>query len=488
MTTKKVKMKKIILLLILIIFISAPVLFADTTETQIFYDDFESGTENFSLEPGWAIVSDNDNLVLQGTQHTFATTYIDGVVSKLELKLKLLQGGVHLNMRSNPTSEGLNRYFIGFNKDGSYINKQIGGNFQPLKNERGISLNEWHNIKIEIIQNRIDVFVDETLILSANDEDILTKGDISFETFENSQAYIDNVRVESLVPETKQIQAASLFPEGKHKDDITLEGRDFLILENGNFEQFGNVYLKDSSKLVIRDSIFKISRYQRLLNHWGIYLEDNASLKIENSKLIPSSGETLFIIYARDRSSVDMINSPTKIHLFSMFGNAKARVENSEIVGDIGGLVGAYEKAEVKVINSKIGAVNLHIPNGATFEASNLRTGFFKKWNLHENANVLGIDYNITLINTELVKDTIGPGPFERGWPLFISSSATVKIKDSELRKVVIELYNEKAEFANFSLEKRTDFSYRDINLNNIIVKGQWGIFLHGSSDVVVRD
>src|SRR3989344_6000392 len=146
MTTKKVKMKKIILLLILIIFISAPVLSADTTETQIFYDDFESGTENFSLEPGWAIVSDNDNLVLQGTQHTFATTYIDGVVSKLELKLKLLQGGVHLNMRSNPTSEGLNRYFIGFNKDGSYINKQIDGNFQPLKNERGISLNEWHNI------------------------------------------------------------------------------------------------------------------------------------------------------------------------------------------------------------------------------------------------------------------------------------------------------------------------------------------------------
>ena len=130
----------------------------------------------------------------------------------------------------------------------------------------------------------------------------------------------------------------------------------------------------------------------------------------------------------------------------------------------------------------------MYIPNGAIFEASGLGTGFFEKWNLHENAKVSGINYNITLINTELVKDKIGPGPFERGWPVFIESDAKVKIKDSELRKVVITLRNEKAEFGNFSLETPMNFNYRNISLENVKVMGQWGIFLHGTSDVVVRD
>ncbi len=479
---------KILITLIFIIFTFIFVQSAEAVETQIFYDDFESGIDNWDLGQGWSVILDNGNHVLQGTQHTFTTTYLEGVPNKLELKLKLLQGAIHINTRSKQTPEGLNRYFIGLNEGGSYIQKQINNDFQPLKNGKGISLNEWHNIKIEIIGSRIDVFVDDNLVLSVQDKDLLNEGDISFETHDNSIAYVDDVKVEMSVPEAREFKAQDIFPNGEHKGDLTLDGRGSLILENGNFEQFGNIYLKGKSKLIIRDSTFKITRYQKLLNHWGIYLEDRASLEIKNSKLMPSSGETLFIIYARDGTSVKMTDSPTKIHLFSMFGGAKAVVENSEIVGDIGGLIGAYDNADVKVMNSKIGAVNLRIPNGATFEASDLGTGFFEKWNLHENTKVSGINYNITLINTELVKDTIGPGPYERGWPVFIESGANVKIKDSELRKVVIDLYNEKAAFANFSLEKPTNFNYRNINLENVKVMGQWGIFLHGSSDVVIRD
>ncbi len=479
---------KILITLIFIIFTFIFVQSAEAVETQIFYDDFESSIDNWGLGQGWSVILENGNSVLQGTQHTFASTYLEGVPNKLELKLKLLQGSIHINIKSKSMPEGMNRYFIGFNENGSYIQKQLDNNFYFLKNGEGISLNKWYNIKIEIIGSRIDVFVDDNIVLSVQDNNLLNEGGISFETHDNSIAYIDDVKVEMSVSEAREFKAQNLFPNGEHKGDLTLEGRDFLILENGNFEQFGNIYLKGKSKLIIRDSTFKITRYQKLLNHWGIQLEDNASLEIENSKLIPGNEKTLFIIYARGNARVNMKNSPTKIHLFSMFDSAKAVVENSEIVGDIGGLVGAYNNADIKIINSRIGAVNLHIPNGATFEASGLGTGFFEKWNLHENTKVSGINYNITLINTELVKDTIGPGPYERGWPIFIDSDAQVKIKDSELRKVVIDLYNEKAEFANFSLEKPTNFNYRNINLENVKVMGQWGIFIHGSSDVIVRD
>jgi hypothetical protein len=310
---------------------------------------------------------------------------------------------------------------------------------------------------------------------------------VSFETFEDTRAYIDKVRVETIIPEARQIQARALFPDGKHKGDIILEGRDVLRLESGTFEQFGNVYLKDGSNLILRNTTLCISRYKRILNHWGIYLEDKAFLEIKDSKLVPGK-ETLVVIRARERARIDMKNSPTKIHLFTISENSEAIVEGSEIVGDIGGLVGAHGKARFKVSNSKIGAINLWIPPGAAFETSGLRTGFFKEWDLQEDTKVSGIGYNISLTNTELVKDTIGPGPFERGWPVFIDSGANVNIKDSELRKVVIELHDEKAKFANLALDKSRDFHYRNIHLENITVKGQWGIFMHGSSEVTVRD
>jgi hypothetical protein len=413
---------------------------------------------------------------------------IIGTVNKLELELKLSQGAIHLNIRSEPSSEGLNRYFIGFNKDGSYIQKQLGDDFRRLTDHgKSISLNEWHKIRIEIIQDTIEVFSDDEIVFSIEDKDIIQEGSVSFETFEDSRVYIDKVRVETVILEARQIRARALFPDGKHKGNIILEGRDFLRLENGTFEQFGNVYLKDGSNLILRNATLYISRYKRLLNHWGIYLEDKASLEIKDSILLPGK-ETLVVIHARDRTRVDMKNSPTKIHLFTMSENAEALVEDSEIVGNIGGLVGAHGKARVKVSNSKIGAINLWIPSGATFETSGLRTGFFKEWDLQKDTKVSGIDYNIILTNTELVKDTIGPGPFERGWPVFIDSGANVTIKDSELRKVVIELHDEKAEFTNFALNKSTNFIYRNIHLENVTVKGQWGIFMHGSSEVIVRD
>lgn len=468
--------------------------FVSAAETEVFSDDFEVSNDSWFLEPGWSIISESGNPVLQGTQQSSATAFLEGAVNKLELKLKLVKGGILINIRSKSVTGGLDRYFIGLNQEDSRLSKQAGGSFSTLQDGgRGISLGAWHRIKIEIVGKRISVYSDDNLIVFTEDENMLEVGGISFEMYDDSTALIDDVRAETSVPETREIKSADLFPQGEHRGDITISGRDFLILEDGEFIQYGNIYLKDSSKLVIRDSTFKMTRYEQLLNHWGIYLDDGASLEVENSKLMPGEDPifhegTLFVIDARGQARVTMKNSPTRIHLFMMFGNAKAVVENSEIIGDIGGLVSAHDKADVRVINSKIGAVSLEIPSGAIFEASGFGTGLFKDWNLRRDTKNSGIGYNIILQNTELIPDKIGPGPFERGWPVFIESGAKVKIKDSELRKVVVTLRDEKAQFSNFYLEKPSNFDYRDIHLENVKVMGQWGIFLNGSSDVVVRD
>ncbi len=179
---------------------------AKAAETAVFYDNFEGGLENWGLKDGWSAISENGNKVLQGTQHSFATVFLEGAVNKLELKLKLLKGSIHLNMRAKSAEGGSSRYFIGLNPGDSRISKEVSNNFLTLQGGgKRISSDEWHKIKIEIVGKRINVYSDDNLIVWAEDENILEEGEISFETFDDSRVLIYEYRIEMSFPETNLI-------------------------------------------------------------------------------------------------------------------------------------------------------------------------------------------------------------------------------------------------------------------------------------------
>jgi len=289
----------------------------------------------------------------------------------------------------------------------------------------------------------------------------------------------------------QELDANILFMNGEHRDDITLSGKEVLVLDNKEFKQFGNIYLKDSSKLIIRNATLQITRI-RANWHSGIYPEDYSSLEIDNSILRPGE-DTGFVVEAREFSHVSMKNSPTKVHLFSIWDNASAEVENSEILFDIGGAVGAFDRAFVKVKNSTIGAIVINVPPDATLFAEELDTGYFKEWSLQKNLSVSGINSNLILEDTELVPDDLEPGGFERSWTFFFhstaDSSANISIKNSNVRRIVFALQNETAEFSNLHLRVPTNYKYKNIELKNVTVSSQWGLFIqNGLSDVTVRD
>jgi hypothetical protein len=356
---------------------------------------------------------------------------------------------------------------------------------------KGTTLNQWHEIKINFTGNNIGVWADNELLGSTQDENLLRTGSISFETLDDSIVYFEDVEAEMSVPEQVFLNVTKFFPNSEHKKDIILSGGEILVLENGKFEQLGNIYLKDGSKLIIRNATLQITRYKSEEWHAGIYPADYSSLEIDNSILLPGN-DTGFVIEARGVSDVSMRNSPTDIHLFTMEDNASAEVENSEILSDIGGAVGASNRGVVKVKNSKIGGVLIDVPPNAALTAEGLTTGFYKDWSLQKNLLVSGINSNIILENTELVPDNLEPGGFERSWTFLIHSttdiSANVSIKNSNVRRIVIVLHDEDAEFRNFFLRKPSNFNYRNIKLENVTVSGQWGIFINGLSDVVIRD
>lgn len=96
-------------------------------ESQVFMDTFDSGT-NWNLGRGWTIIDDDGNSILKGENHSFTTAIIPGTVESLKLRIKILQGSVRLNVRTQKGESGLARYFIELSENGSSICKEQGGN------------------------------------------------------------------------------------------------------------------------------------------------------------------------------------------------------------------------------------------------------------------------------------------------------------------------------------------------------------------------
>jgi len=446
-------------------------------------ENFETGTANWRFGDGWSVVEENGNHVLEGTQHSLADTDFDGTIRSVMLRVKLVNGSANIGVRIGQNETGLHRYMIGMNENGTHLFKQMGEEFRSLGSDGpGVSLGIWHAVEVRFVGNEIRVFLDGTQAISASDAEPLIQGGIALEPLESSTVYFDDI-----------IAEVEIQYDGIHYGDIELRGDEMLVLQNGQYKQYGNIKLYDNAQFIVKNSSLIFDRYQVPLTpqysfdyyHWGVHLADSSSLVVENSTLEPSLSTSL-VVRAEDRARITMRNSPTRIHLFEVFNQAAANVTNSRIVFKIGGSVGIGGNANVLITNSTIGSVALVVGDGERLSAIGLRTGRFENWSLQRDTET-NVAYNLTLINTELVPDELGEGPFERGWVIVTHSDSRVSIRDSQLRKLLLNLNNENAEFENMVMDRPTDFSYRNISLRNVTVKGQWGVFPR-NSNVTIRN
>ncbi|WP_176235433.1 hypothetical protein [Candidatus Hakubella thermalkaliphila] len=148
---------------------------------------------------------------------------------------------------------------------------------------------------------------------------------------------------------------------------------------------------------------------------------------------------------------------------------------NSEMVFAIGGLLPV--EGGNTMLNSTIGALGLRVPAGAYLNISGLKSGvYFESWDVHDM--IPEADYHLVLKRTRILKDNftgeLEHGPYERGWLFFLDPNAHVRISNSELRKVFIDLINEDVEFENLRVGIPSSLNYRDIKLKDVIVMGQW--------------
>ena len=275
-------------------------------------------------------------------------------------------------------------------------------------------------------------------------------------------------------------------PDITHQGSLTIGGTKTMLIENKKYSQQGNVYIDENAKLIIKNSQFMLGRGDIPTIHANIIT--GGILEIENSTIFPDRG-ALLVVSTSSGGKVNITNSPTNIHLLMVHDGAKVTMTNSEMIFDIGGLLQIHG-GDTKLVNSTIGALGLSVPANAYLDISGLKSGdCFESWDVHDM--IPEADYNLVLENSCILKDDftgkLKNGPFERGWLFFLDSDAHVRISDSELRKVFIDLRNENVEFENLKVEVPSSLKYRDIELKDIIIKGQWP-FTFMDSEVTIRN
>jgi len=273
----------------------------------------------------------------------------------------------------------------------------------------------------------------------------------------------------------------SFIPDITHSGDLIIRGTE--VIENKKYFQQGNVFIKDGAKLVIRNSQFMQDRGIIPTIHTNIIVD--GELEIGNSVILPKDG----LVTVSANGKVTITNSPTKIHLLTVFDGAQVTITNSEMIYNIGGLLQIHG-GETKLVNSTIGAIGLTVPADAHLDISGLKSGAcFDYWDVHDM--IPDTNYDVILENSCILKDNftgeLEHGPYERGWLFFLDPNSHVKISDSELRKVFIDLKNEDVRFDNLKIGKPSSLKYRDIELNNITMMGQWPFTISNSNVTIIN-
>lgn len=272
-----------------------------------------------------------------------------------------------------------------------------------------------------------------------------------------------------------------------HEGDLVIGGTETKLIENVKFFQKGNIYVRDTATLILKNTELMMARGSVPTIHVYIFVDPMATVIIDNSLVHPYTDGGLVCL--RNLGKVEMTNSPTQIHYFDMSGGAQFTMANSQMVYTIGGIL-QVNGGNTTVTDSTLGALGLNVPAGAHLDVTGLRSGvYFDSWDVHEM--IPDANYNLVLQRTTILKDdftgALEHGPFERGWIFFLDPDAHVRISDSELRKVFFDLRNVTTAFQDLRIGVPSSLTYRDIVLTNVVVNGEWPFTITDSNVTITN-
>ncbi len=175
-------------------------LFIDNFETGI--NEWRSNDKNYNPTGFWHLeTDDNGDSALEGFGHIWIHTgHENWKVRTFETKVKILDGGVHINfIHHDYPKDG--RYFVLIEKGylGLYQQYEDWTVFEKIDGTKiDIKKNIWYDLRVELNDSStypIIIYVDNKAIINSTHKPIYNTGSISFETLENSTVWFDDVKV-----------------------------------------------------------------------------------------------------------------------------------------------------------------------------------------------------------------------------------------------------------------------------------------------------
>ena len=174
-------------------------------QTEIQYvEDFEDGAASWELEPGWELIQENGNTVLQGEGHVWARhdMFFPGDFH-LHFRARIIQGNLHLVTHLN--NQG--RYYTGIGSWETSLSKQYWPDtFQGNLARKQISLpqNTWIEVEMLSEGDSIKLWINGQEHWTYADPEKFEGGRIAFETLENSLVQVDDITLTYLGEPTEE--------------------------------------------------------------------------------------------------------------------------------------------------------------------------------------------------------------------------------------------------------------------------------------------
>jgi len=403
--------------------------------------DFNSPSADWKLYYGWSLATPpgGPSQALCGKGNGQALLNLPGNVTSLKYKARV--EGLSTAFNANVLSYTLVNDTAGVNiSSGS---TSIGRGFIPLA-PRLV-----HDVEVLVGGGSLDVFIDGEPVVGTDVPKSLPSGTVSFGSWASECTYIDDVVVEFDGPaHSKRAPRPPLtlppgpdvgsFVKGQFSGDYTLNNQT-LVLKTGRYViNQGNFYLKGASKLEIQpNAVLVFDRGTSPLIHWGLEAQGTSVVTIAGQVLPANNALVAFSAFGKTK--VEVKNCKPWIHFLNVGDNTQVTIDGSRFVTNMGGSLGLGGSASLTATNSRIGSIGLFLANNCTFHADGLPTGFIAAWDSKTNMYTDNKFY-LQLSKVTMEPDTIGPGPFERGWVIFANDTAWVRIRNSTLRKVSFQL------------------------------------------------
>ncbi len=303
-----------------------------------------------------------------------------------------------------------------------------------------------------------------------------------------------------LIFQVRSIQAQTTFPNPNIQKQLTLEGdliltgSQTMTIENTSYIINGDVVLKDSSQLIIRQSIIDLSdkpgseRFIRLLGSSFLQADTTIFGGLDLTQGInPSEVEMLKPGYLITENNSKLILN----NCFSLNqqyqGNSEVTIRHSYLFQEPLGLIHVEGTAEVLIEDSYVGAIFIAIPHNVPVVIDSLRPGYQEYWVAKESISD-SLDYNLVLRRTVVADNDKGyNGGIEMGWNIAADALRTnITISNSKLNKFLFGFPdNESAFISGLLVRQPVTIDFNNIHIINTEIQTQWGVFMNGGPAVI---